>query len=207
MQSNEHTNRTEKNDQEHGKAATVHTAKIAELESMSAFLDSLIPITLEQIQAAHARSAYANERAAGLVAQSFREGQQGIYKYIPYTDETPRQEAHENGALCAYTRRLCLVLLDLYGWVPVLKTEDLLEIEPQAKAILAKPLLRPKIRSLGVLLPIVHGMVGIAPEHKFMEAPDREKQLLKILCIWICFSRVYEGITPIKSNTQQADNK
>jgi len=159
-------------------------------EALTSTIDSLISIPGEELLAAFARSDSWSEAVARLAARSFREGQPGIYRYIPYTVYTPEDEAEENGGLCACTRRICLALANQFGWVPVLKINDLKSAEGVAQAMLADPSLRAKVERLPIMR-LLEMKAEPGSEEAQIDPSRHERAKQKLLTIWICFARAY----------------
>ena len=166
-------------------------------ESLRALLDSLIPLTTEELEGAAVRSIDHTEDFV-LAVDSFRERQPGIHGYIPYMSSADEQEASENALLCACVRRVCLALTARLGWVPVLTTEDLRAAEAQTKALIGEPSLRARLESLPVVEFIEAAFCGVFKQ-KPLSAPLREKLMLKILSIWVCFANAYAAPVHIGS--------
>jgi len=159
-------------------------------EALRRVLDSLIPIGTEEIVAAHVRSSFADPGVAMLAARSFREGQPGIYSYIPYTAPTPKAEADENTFLCAYVRQICLTLSDRFGWVPVLQRQDLSAGDALARAILKEAPLRARVETLPVMRFLTRRLASGACDQA---APQlvKDRWVPKLLAILLCFASAY----------------
>jgi hypothetical protein len=164
-------------------------------------LEALIRITADELAPAFVNSAPANEEEAGRLAREFRQSQPGIYKYLPYTDSTAPEEARENSLTCAFVRRLCLVLQRRFGWVPILKEADLQAAEVQAKELLAQPLVRAKVERIPAMKFAERGILGVRQVAGVMVDPSREKLLVRVLWLLICFSAAYA--TPHSTNSGQ----
>jgi hypothetical protein len=173
-------------------------AQIETTEGLATVLDSLIPLTIEELVAPHIRYPVEMEEDAARLAKSFREGQPGIYRYLPYHSQIPDHIGTENGIICAFTRGLCVSLIHRFGWVPVLKTKDILAAEVQAKAILSEPSQRAKAEQLPVLKVAERGRFGPSLQTPSVDQAIRERLLLKVLTVWICFTAAYKAHVPTR---------
>lgn len=159
-------------------------------ESLGALLDSLIPITLQEITTAHANSIVRTEADIKRGYKLFRRAQPGILRYIPYDASIPEPDASHNSLLCACVLRVCLALEGRFSWVPVPKTKDLLATEVQVDALLAQPSLRSRVDTLPVIM-LMNDLLSITFQEESMHAGCRERVMRKMLSIYICFSRAY----------------
>jgi len=118
----------------------------------------LISIPLDEFKAVHARISTLDEGEAMRVAREFTTSQPDLYKYMPYTDSTQRPVAYENSLICAWARRLCAILENRYGTVPILKEAEIRRSEVLAKEMLADPETLKRIRNMDLIRAAAPGM-------------------------------------------------
>jgi len=111
----------------------------------------LISVPLDEFKAVHARISTLDEGEATRIAREFRTSQPDLYKCVPYTDSTPREEAHENSSICAWARRVCAIIEARHGMVPILAEAQILKSEVLAKKMLAEPETFKRIRNMDLI--------------------------------------------------------
>jgi hypothetical protein len=148
----------------------------------------VLKITLREFAAIDYRIRASNEEEAGPLAREFRTTQAGLYKYVPYTASIPIEVAYENSHICAWARRVCAILENRHGTVPILDEAQIRESEVLAKEMLADPEALKRIRNKGVIRAAEMAMVqGVNSEHT-ISTPDRNRVMLKVLTLVIAFS-------------------
>ena len=157
---------------------------------MIGILDSIIPTTYHEVDAAHIRRALQTEEAAAPVGKSFRESQPGIYAYLPFNSSVSKREANENGAVYDCVRRVCIALEARFGWVPVLTLEDLRATEQEAELWL-----RVGLAEEAEGLPVVKSAKRARCKFRFSgqrpNAPYGERLMVKAVSLWLLFSKAY----------------
>jgi hypothetical protein len=122
------------------------------------------------------------------VAREFRTSQPELYKYVPYTDSTPREVAGENAAICAWARRLCAILQTRHGTVPILAQAQILKSEVLAKEMLADPETLKRIRNMDLIRAAEIGILEPTDIDGTTIIPHAKRVLLKVLTLVIAFS-------------------
>lgn len=157
---------------------------------MIGILDSIIPTTYHEADAAKLRCALQTEEPAEPVGKSFRESQPGIYAYLPFNSSVSEREANENGAVYDCVRRVCIALEARFGWVPVLTLEELRATEQEAELLLSVGLPE-QADGLRVVKPAKRARLTFRFRGKRPDAPYGERLMVKAVSLWLLFSRAF----------------
>ena len=134
------------------------------------------------------------------IVRKFREEQPGIYKYVPYMLSPPGPEEIENSIMCAFFRRLCVALKVRFGWLPVLREEDIRAVEKEAKELLKQPRIRAEVEHWATTK-IALGIFSCNQEVYGVKIhPSKDRIILRVLCVVMCFTSAYQkNDTPINN--------
>lgn len=165
------------------KSASTNTVTPGNIHSIP-----LISIPLDDFKAVNNRISTLDEGEAMRIAREFRTSQPDLYKYVPYTDSTPREEAHENSLICAWARRVCAVVEIRHGTVPILTEQEIRKSEVLAKEMLADPQTLKRIRNMDLIRAAEIGILEPTDIDGTTITPDAKRVLLKVLTLVIAFS-------------------
>ena len=174
--------------------------------SLGAIVGSLIPLTTKELEPAHA-GATDIQGDAGRFAVDLGMEQPGIRTFALNIPATPYQDLTERKKQLGCARRLCLALKERFGWIPVLKEKDLVTSEAQAKALLADPFLRRKVKSTAVVKFAETGCFWPTDDRTELDALVKQRLVLNLLTLWICFTRAYKSAgswNPARSHGREA---
>ena len=152
-------------------------------------LDLLDCITVKELKGTHYRIATESREARERAGREFRMRQPGICEeYLPHGPGNSRVLAGENALICSFARHYCAAMEAWFGKVPVLRVEDLQATELRAQKLLAHGPTLKKVEKLGAVQFAVGGILQVHYFDGVGIVPDRQRVLLKVLTLLMCFS-------------------
>jgi hypothetical protein len=147
----------------------------------------LIEVTWDELKAAEQRSRIRSEDHAGLLAKRFRSTQPAVFAYVPYGPPTPKDISIENSVICAWARRLCVVLQVRYGDARELSQEETSISESKAREHLGNPQNLDRINQMVSIHSAMRMILGAITAQN-LTVPDSDRIKHKVLTLLIAFS-------------------
>jgi hypothetical protein len=151
-------------------------------------LGSVIALTSKELKTVQYQLTGETLDQRRVAIRKFKATQPHLVGYLLLAAGVSAAQVYENALIGYFVRRLCLVLEARYGDVPSLHYDQLQEAERTAVSLLADRATFERIKKLPVILFAERGILGIRIMGGVTVTPDRNRVLLKVLTILVCFS-------------------